>query len=392
VKREAIVVAAFSVIAAIGARGLIGRANRGDEATPSPQPVCDWVPGDLHVGAAGASGSVSVGGFGPLSLAEVGDLASNRGLDYLDVVNPKPESIVTDSAFGSGDLSWLLGIELSFKEGDVLGLGPALSYSDPADSLRGMDQFARDIHRSGGVIQLTGVESSHWTPRFLDAVDPDVVEVWRGGPFSYATQGLHKDSAAAVGFYDDLLDSGVKAAMVGGSVTAQRALVDVAGAGEPTTWVCTTDASPLGIGAAIQEGRTTVSHEPPARKGPLVFLEGDQDGDGTFEEQMGGSVPPGTTVRVTVRGAPAARVRLIGSGSKLVKELIPDADEYTATFAAPKNTSWIRAELYLDESLSATKQRTCPFPHALEAKAGERVGYCGGLSPMLAMSSPIYVD
>jgi hypothetical protein len=189
-----------------------------------------------------------------------------------------------------------------------------------------------------------------------------------------------------------VLDVGIKVAVAGGSVTAERALTDVSGPGEPTTWVCVQDASATGIAAAIRDGRTTLSHEPPARTGPLVFLEGDQDGDGTFEEQMGGSVPPGTTLRVTVRGAPAARVRIVGSDSRLIEELIPDSKEYTATFVVPRNTSWVRAELYLDETLSPTNQRTCPRPHALESRPGHRVGYCGGLAPILALSSPIYVE
>ena len=393
-KREAIGIVVFSVIAALGVTQLPESST-----LPPPEPTserdaapppCDWIPGDPHVVARIASaGSSATDAF---TLSELTDVVPSRGLEYVSVFTSGEGSAVTDPAFGTGGFGWLVGIERTFPQGPVTAIGVALSFDDPRKTIAGLESFANDIHRTNGVVVLARAEASHWDVQALRALNPDAIEVWRGGPFAYRTPGLEKNPERALEILDGLLDHGRQLGIVGGSDTPSRTLSDVAGPGEPTTWVCAETRESDGIVQAIRDGRTTVSHETPQRDGPLLVLEGDQDGDGTFEEQMGDSVPPGTTLRVSIRGAPAARLRVVGSGSRVVKSTIVDSFEYEMTFDAPQTSRWLRAELYVDETLADEGQRTCPDPVRLESSPGDRADYCGGLMPMLAISSPIYVD
>jgi hypothetical protein len=326
-KREAIVILVFSGVAALGAWSLPSQKATSEETrAQAPPPVCEWVPGDLHVPATDLSQPGFALGTQPLSVGELAGIASQRGLDYVVLVGPRGSELDADPAFDASGLDWLIGTEERFPTGTVVASTPP-SQVTPANSGQTIDDFARDVHSAGGFLQLSGVESSTWTPRLLSAVDPDSVEVWRGGPFSYPTPGIQKNSLFALRFYDRLLDGGVKAAVAGGSATAGRALLELAGPGQPTTWVCIEKSGASAVARAIGRGRLTISHESPAADAPLLTLEADEDGDGSFEIQMGDSVDRGSTVRVSARGAPAARVRLIGSRSRLLREFTTDSFE-----------------------------------------------------------------
>ncbi|MEA2433361.1 MAG: hypothetical protein QOG54_818 [Actinomycetota bacterium] len=337
--------------------------------------------GDLHAHA--ATESTPEG----LSLGELAQNATARGLDYLLVADPNEFTALTDPAFGNGGLTWLIGYQKIAQGGSLILGGGGLSFTDYGESPKDLIRIAQGVRNGNGIVSVGRPEVSRWSVQFVKSLEPEAIEVWRGGPFSYRTPGLHKNPAGALYLYDRLLDHGVRAAVAGGSDTSSRALSDLAGVGQPTTWVCAETANPAGVVRGIDFGRTTISHESPALKGPLLFLESDEDGDGKFEARLGDEVAAGSQLRIRVKDAPAAKVRLITDGSKLLQEFIVDSFDYSMVIEVPNSATWVRAELYLDEQLAPSKKNAC----IVRDEVGSRVDYCNGALPMLALSSPIYI-
>jgi hypothetical protein len=396
-KRILSVALVFSVLAILAAGRLPTRNRPTPAATAeAAAEICTWIPGDPHIERPAGAGrdltDLELLASGTLTLEEVAEIGVARGLTYLATIDSEGVSSVTAPGFGGGGLTWLIGAERGFPSGRVGIYGNSISFTEPKPSNAGAARFVQDIHHVNGVAQLNRPETGAWTPRLVDAIGPDAIEVWRAGPFNYPTPGLHKDAPAALALLNDVLDSGQHVAAVGGSDDARRAFSDVSGPGQPTTWACVDGEGPVAIVNAIRRGRTTISHDVPANKPPLLVLEGDQDGDGTFEEQMGDSVPPGTTLRVSVTDAPSSRLRLITDGGLLLSESVVDSFDFEQTFEAPAGASWIRAEVFLDEALSPAQNRVCGDPRALAPTVGGPARYCGDRIPMLAVSSPIYVE
>jgi hypothetical protein len=377
------VVLVFSFLAAWGLWSLPNyRPTAASEGSPSTSPDCTWLAGDLHAHSASPSN------VDALSLDELAQSAVGRGLDFLLVADRNQITPLDDPAFGSAGLYWLIGYEKTGQGGSlILGGDQGLSFTDEGDSPRAIAGIAEDVRAGDGIVQVGRPEVSNWSIPFVKRLEPETIEVWRGGPFSYRTPNLHKNPAAALFFYDRLLDHGVHVAVSGGSDTSSRALSDLAGVGQPTTWVCAQTDNPASLIRGIDLGRTTISHESPALKGPLVFLEGDSDGDGSFDAQLGDELPPGSPVRIRVKDAPAARLRLVTDGSSLLQEFIVNSFDFSEEVELPEGVSWVRAELYLDEELAPKGKSDC----IVHNEAGRRVEYCDGGLPMLALSSPIYV-
>jgi hypothetical protein len=381
-KRLLTVVSVFSVLAAIGLWNLPASVTSATgEAAPAIA-SCSWVAGDLH---AHASADANVNGDA-LTMGELAQNASARTLDYLLIADPNRLTNVTDPTFGSGGIGWFIGFEKRGAGGSLILGAPSLAFSNYGNSPKALISLAGSVRQGSGFVQIGRPEVSRWPLSLLKKLEPETVEVWRGGPFTYRTPGLRKSPVDALEIYDRMLDHGIRAAVSGGSDTSSRAISDVAGVGQPTTWVCADSKSIDDVARAIDLGRTTISHESPVRNPPLIFLEADGDDDGTFEARMGDDVPGGSTVRVVVRDAPAAGLRIITDGSKLLKETIVDSLDYKLAFALPPTATWVRAELFLDESLTPSKGRSCDFSD----RVGAKVDYCSGAFPMLGLSSPIY--
>ena len=151
------------------------------------------------------------------------------------------------------------------------------------------------------------------------------VEVWNG-PW-----GLN---SIAVGFWEARLRAGARLAAVGGSDThllrardpdprhAQRL-------GTPTTWVA---AGPrldrYTILDALRGARTFVSASP---AGPQLYLE-----------------PGGDGVRVSVRGGQGAAMLLITDVGSVAASTVTDGDEWTESYAVPRDAAYVRAQLAND--------------------------------------------
>jgi hypothetical protein len=383
-KRLLTIVFVFSALAAVGLSNLPASLRSATApASASQLPPCEWVAGDLHAHANSRASATA----DALTMSELGQNAAARELDYLLVANPNEITDVADPAFGSEGIAWFIGYEKRGGGGSLILGAPGLAFSDSGDSPRDLIAIARSVRQGSGFVQIGRPETSHWPLSLIRKLEPETVEVWRGGPFNYPTPGLGKSPVTALALYDRMLDDGIRVSVSGGSDTASRAISDVAGVGQPTTWVCADSGAINDVARAIDLGRTTISHESPDRKPALVFLEADSDDNGTFEARMGDDAPAGSTFRVSVQGAPAVGLRLVTDGSSLVKETIVDSLDYTLTFRLPASATWVRAEIFLDESISPRDQRACE----LHDKVGSKVDYCEGAIPMLGVSSPIYV-
>src|SRR3954447_14928422 len=100
---------------------------------------------------------------------------------------------------------------------------------------------------------------------------------------------------------------------------------------------CARPAPPRTRSPRLRRGHTLVSHQPPNYGGPRLFLEGDADGDGTFEAMIGDTVPAGTQLRVRVEDAPGTLLRIVSNGEReLTKNPVPvTGAPFTYTFKLP---------------------------------------------------------
>ena len=135
----------------------------------------------------------------------------------------------------------------------------------------------------------------------------------------------------------------------------------------------------------LRNGRTFVSHQPPAHGGPRVFLEADRDRDGRYETVVGGTVGGRTPLRVRVYDAPGARLRVVTGGGILPFEPVPIAGAaFEHRFTLPGAARWVRAEV-VGEDLSEVRRQACDGP------LGSETTYCRNRIARLALTSAIYL-
>ena len=151
------------------------------------------------------------------------------------------------------------------------------------------------------------------------------VEIWNG-PWAL--------NRAAVDFWDARLRAGARLAAIGGSDTHYLRARDPdprhsQRLGTPTTWVAAgSRLDPTTILDALRAGRTFVSASP---AGPQLYLE-----------------PGGNGVRVSVRGGGGAVLTLITDVGRIAESAVRDADEWTESYAVPRDAKYVRAELAND--------------------------------------------
>ncbi len=248
--------------------------------------------------------------------------------------------------------------------------------------------MANELRADGGVFQInhpvqdtTYPENMDWSYRY--EVVPDVVEVWN---ISTAWQPPAPSGASnddALDYWDGWLDRGYEVGATGGSDNHYVATSGIQGNGQPTTWVFAEEAGEAAILEGLREGRTFVSWQPPRLGGPRLFLEGDADGDGTYESIVGDRLPEDAELRVRVLGAPGSQLRIVGEGGQGgIPVIVPTAD-YEFRFPSPGG-KWVRAELF--EPDAADQRRA-----ACDEAFGGETTYCRNRITMLALTSPIYL-
>ncbi|MGH2759532.1 MAG: hypothetical protein ACRDKJ_08210, partial [Actinomycetota bacterium] len=188
----------------------------------------------------------------------------------------------------------------------------------------------------------------------------------------------------AVRYWEGWLDRGARIAATGGSDSHWASVSAVQGVGQPTTWVFASERSERGVIEGLRAGRTFISHQPPALRGPRVFIEADADRDGKYESMIGDIVPRGSRVRVRVRNAGGTLLRVPRDGGRNIKVDVPVlSDAFTHTFTAPSTTRWLRAEIYLPDLAEGRRMLCDPL-------LGGATTYCRNGLLVFAMTSALY--
>ncbi|HEY7874224.1 MAG TPA: CehA/McbA family metallohydrolase, partial [Actinomycetota bacterium] len=398
---------------ALAAAGLVaGLVPAANAARPSDH-GCTWLAGDLHVHTAYSHDSFG----GPLyddepeselqdfytagwTVTEEGALAVGRGLDFLAITDHNNVRSQTDPGWdlwSSLGLTMVPGYENSIG-GHAQMLGATKVYSNAG----GPPAVATSLRADGGAFQINHPADLEWHdaqgnykyPGFY----PDALEIWNIGAWVYQPPApATNDHEFPIDFYDSLLDEGAQIAATGGSDTHWRSTTAAQGVGQPTTWVCADVNSPTAVVDGIEAGRTTISHQPPAYGGPFATLEADGDGNGSFESDLGDTVPAGASVRATVGGAPGATLRIVTDGSTTLSETLIDSPSFTHTLTVPEGSTWVRAEVFYEDGADVRSglQFVCDVVATISGNFGDEyanVTYCRNRLAVVAMTSPIYSD
>lgn len=278
-----------------------------------------WYAGDFHVH------SYESGDARP-KLDEIARFARSRGLDFVAISDHNTVSqldFIDAAQARHPDLLFVPSVEFTTYSGHANGLGA----TRPVSHLLGVDtditQAAEAFGAQGAVFGVNhpaltlgdlclGCEWKH-------ELDPKLVGSVEIGTGAWSVTGL-AFGAAAMAFWDSLLDEGSRAAAVGGS-DDHRAGLDTgrfsSPVGSPTTMVFSRNQSWQAIVDAVREGRTVVKLEGPddpmvdltlgtARLGDEVRLAPDETG--TLTATVTGGV--GHEVRFVVDGEPEEAVAI----------------------------------------------------------------------------------
>jgi hypothetical protein len=360
----------------------------------------EWISGDLHVHTTyshDSYGGPEDDNTGPEDLNTFGfpvlgdfAMAAERGMDFLAISDHMDVRSQSDPGFGAFGVIGLPAYENSLA-GHAQMLGATKLYPKPANTKDAaqVQAHADALRADGGLFQINHpADSTTPEPDDLDwalgyAVKPDTVEAWNGPRFyqpPFPASNSHDD---ATRYWQGWLDRGAKVALTGGSDSHWVATAHGQGPGQPTTWVYVRERSAAGILAGIKAGHTMVSHQPPRLAGPKLFLEADNDRNGSYESMVGDTVRAGARLRVRGENAAGLRLRLITDGGK---EAVPAQTVLDPNFSirlkAPKKATWLRAEL-VQEDLLEQRQANCP---------SEAFGsYCRNRILVLAMTSALYL-
>ena len=387
------------------AAALVVTAAPHSSASPAPAPVeCTWLAGDLHVHTTyshdsyGGPGDDNTGHdefytFG-WSVAEQGAIASSRGLDYLAITDHNDTRSATDPGYGSNGLIWVPGYENSLA-GHAQMLGTTTVLDNGAGTLADVERVAEQLRSTGGVFQINHPSDGEWESAYGFSFVPDTIEAWNIGAWYYQHPlPATNDHELALDFWDRFLDAGHRVGATGGSDNHWRTVTPAAGVGQPTTWTCAVEPTTQGVLDALDAGRTTISHQPPAYGGAFAELRADGDGNGTYEAGIGEVVKKGSAILVRVNDAAGAIVRLVGDGGRVLHEQRVTSPSFSTEYEAPRKITWLRAEVFYEDAAEARNQLD-PACEGLDQVVNELgqppTTYCQNRLAVVALTSPIYL-
>jgi hypothetical protein len=380
-----------------GARIIVITAAMLLAASPAHAKGLEWIAGDLHVHTTfshDSYGGPDDDNTGPEEAYTLGHtvasqfaVARSRRLDFMAISDHNDVRSQSAPGFGEG----LLGIpayENSLR-GHAQMLGATRRYENGDGSLDAVGRLAEALRGDGGVFQVNhpaeGATADQLDWEYGYDVVPDTVEAWNISPLYQPPLPSASDNDGAVRYWEGWLDRGSKVGATGGSDNHYLATTALQGAGQPTTWVAVRERTVRGVLKGLREGRTFISHQPPAYGGPRVFLEADRDRDGNYETPVGGTVSGGTPLRARVQGAPGARLRVVVGGGVLAFEPVTvSGASFEHRFSLPAGARWVRAEL-VGEDLSEVRRQAC------DGLLGSQTTYCRNRIARLAMTSALYL-
>ena len=400
------VVAAASIATLVGALAAgTSPAQAAPSEAPLPAAVANgegvWLAGDLHVHTPyshDSYGGPSDDNTGPDEAHLLGNTvegnflaAAARGLDYLAITDHNDIRSQSDPGFGAGGVTPVRAYENSLR-GHAQMLGATQIYDKGDQSSAAIDSMVGAFHNHDhGAFQVNHpAEGSTDFPHDVDwgygyDVVPETVEVWNISRLYQPPMPSSSSNDDAVRYWEGWLDRGYKVGATGGS-DSHYIWTSVSILGSPSTYVYASENSEAAILEGIKAGRTFISHQPPTFNGPRLYLEGDDDGDGTYESMVGDSVAPGSALRVRVDGAPGSFLRVVTDGGEEAFEPIPvTGPAFEHRFTLPESSTWVRAEIF-DPDLAAERAQIC------DGTFGNETTYCRNMLAVLAMTSAMYLE
>ena len=320
------------------------------------------------------------------------DLAEQRGLDYISITDHDNVDAQSDPAWGSGDLIWLPNYENSMG-GHVQMHGARKMYDNGAETLADVERVAAELRGDGGAFQVNHPDDKEWLNEYGFGYVPDAVEVWNIGVWAYEPPApATNNHESGPKFLDTYLDAGNHVAATGGSDSHWRSTTAAQGIGQPTTWLCAETRDWQGLVDAILDGRTSISHQPPAFGTVFADLRTPEGGT------LGSVVEPGTTVTATVQGAPGAWLKLVTNGSTELAKVPVESPDFSYEFTLDE-PGWVRAEVFYEDG-HAIRQLLQPLCDAAEQNFAENGApdelhnwaYCESKLAVVAMTSPLYFE
>ncbi|MBW3594872.1 MAG: CehA/McbA family metallohydrolase, partial [Actinobacteria bacterium] len=343
-----------AVSIAIVSGALLTRPVGAEQAVaPRDLPSCEWVAGDLHVhtwyshdawrGPGQHDHNTDESDFYTWSweVSNERDLATERGLDYIAITDHDNIDAQKDPAWGTGDLIWLPDYENSFA-GHAQMHGAQKMYDNGANTLADVERVAGELRGDGGAFQINHPDDREWENAYGFGFVPDAVEIWNIGVWAYEPpMPATNNHEYGPKFLDKYLDAGHHVAATGGSDSHWRSTTAAQGIGQPTTWICTESADWHGLVDGILDGRTTISHQPPAYGTVFADIR-------TSQGTLGSVVEPGTPAVATVQGAHGAWLKLVTNGSTELAKVPVTSDDFSYEFTLDE-PGWVRAEVFYED-------------------------------------------
>ena len=368
----------------------------------------EWLAGDLHVHTVyshDSYGGPTDDNTGPEDFNTLGfrvgedfAMAATRGLDYLAITDHNDVRSQQDPGFGANGVIPVPGFENSLKgHAQMLGATrppcsdehPPPCYDNGDKSVAAIRRLVEQLHADPdrGIFQANHPSDPLFEYQY--EVPLDTVETWNlpwiyKPPFPSAA-----DNDVALKYWYGWLDRGEQVTMTGASDSHWVITSPGQGPGQPTTWVRADDRSARGVLEGLRSGHTFVSHQPPNLGGPQVFLEGDGNGDGSYESIVGDTVPPGSSLRVRVLGAAGAFLRVVTNGGQEAFPPVPvTSPDFEHSFTLPAASTWAHAQVY-GEDLRPQRETGCVT--LFGADMTKSMPYCRDQILMLAMTSAIHL-